>query len=261
LRLAFSNLAAPSWSLERTLEAVSEYGYDGFELRLIDGEPIEPLKLADATRSAVGRALDRAAVPLICLDTSIELGRLAEGELIAALELAHEWGAPMVRVFGGTLNPALPPGEARVEIVARLQGPLQLADELGVTIALETHDDFSSAAAVAELLQSADSPSLGALWDVHHPYRLGESPTEVLALLGERIVLVHVKDARRSDDSWELVLLGEGEVPVAESIAALGRVGYDGWISVEWEKRWHPNLVEPEIALPQHAQLLRRWLH
>jgi sugar phosphate isomerase/epimerase len=44
LKLASSNLAAPDWSLERTLAAVSEYGYDGLELRLLDGEPIEPLE-------------------------------------------------------------------------------------------------------------------------------------------------------------------------------------------------------------------------
>jgi sugar phosphate isomerase/epimerase len=260
LRLAFSNLGAPRWSLERTLEAVGEYGYDGVELRLIDGEPIAPLDLTRATRHAVRRALDRAEVPLVCLDTSIQLARLDERELNAALELAHDWGAPTVRVFGGTLNLALSPSEACAEILVALQGPLDLAHRLGITIALETHDDFSSAAAVAALLQSADNPSLGALWDVHHPYRLGESPGQVLGLLGERIVFVHVKDARRSEDGWELVLLGEGDVPVAESLAALRRTGYTGWVSVEWEKRWHPELDEPEIALPQHAQLLRRWL-
>jgi hypothetical protein len=33
--------------------------------------------------------------------------------------------------------------------------------------------------------------------------------------------------------------------------------GYHGWVSVEWEKRWHPELAEPEAALPHHAQILR----
>jgi fatty-acyl-CoA synthase len=260
LRLAFSNLAAPDWSLERALAAVCEYGYDGFELRLIDGQPIEPLNLTRATRQMVSRALARAEVPLVCLDTSIELVQLDERELNAALELAREWGAPTLRVFGGTLSPARSHAAALDEIAARLADPLELATELGITIALETHDDFSTAAAVAELLRRAASPSLGALWDVHHPYRLGESPTEVVDVLGDRIVFVHVKDARRSNGGWDLVLLGEGEVPAAESIAALRQFGYDGWLSVEWEKRWHPELPEPEVALPQHAELLHRWL-
>jgi len=31
-------------------------------------------------------------------------------------------------------------------------------------------------------------------------------------------------------------------------------------VSVEWEKRWHPEIAAPETALPQHLALLRRWL-
>src|SRR5205823_14409990 len=64
-RLAFSNLAAPAWTLERTLDAVGEYGYDGLELRLLDGEPIDPLSVDAGTRRAVGAALARAEVPLV----------------------------------------------------------------------------------------------------------------------------------------------------------------------------------------------------
>ena len=66
-----------------------------------------------------------------------------------------------------------------------------------------------------------------------------------------------MKDARRRGDDWELVSLGEGELPVRESIAALGALGYEGWLSVEWEKRWHPELAEPELALPRELAALR----
>ena len=83
---------------------------------------------------------------------------------------------------------------------------------------------------------------------------------DLLRALEARIYLVHVKDARRRDDGWELVPLGEGEVPVRESLAALRAAGYDGWLTVEWEKRWHPELAEPEVALPRDGDTLKRWL-
>ena len=181
-----------------------------------------------------------AAVPLVSLDTSIELARPFERELPAALELAAAWGAPIVRVFGGEVG--------ALDDVARL------------TVALETHDDFSSAELVAELLRRVESPSFAAVWDVHHPCRVGESPQEVVRALGTRIALVHVKDARRRGDGWELVELGDGEVPVRESLGRLREAGYDGWLTVEWEKRWHPELAEPELALPREGATLRRWL-
>jgi sugar phosphate isomerase/epimerase len=259
-RLAFSNLAAPAWTLERTLDAVGEYGYDGLELRLLDGEPIDPLSLDAATRRAVGALLARSAVPLVCLDTSIELARPFGLELAAALELASDWGAPTVRVFGGALGAESSETEALDDIARRLEPALGRAGELGLTVALETHDSFASAARVGELLRRVGNPSFAALWDLHHPYRMGESPQDVIRALGTRIHLVHVKDARRRDDGWELVPLGEGEVPVRDSLAALDAAGYDGWLTLEWEKRWHPELAAPEIALPRDGELLRRWV-
>ena len=235
------------------LDAVSEYGYDGLELRLLEGEPIDPMSLDAGTRRAVGTRLARAEVPVVCLDTSIELARPFERDLPAALELASEWGAPAVRVFGGEAG-------ALDDMVLRLESALDRAEQLGVTVALETHDSFSSAVLVGELLRRVGRSSFAALWDVHHPYRVGESPQEVLRALGPRIHLVHVKDARRRDDDWELVPLGDGDVPVRASIDALRAAGYDGWLAVEWEKRWHPELDEPEVALPRDLATLKRWL-
>ena len=216
---------------------------------MLDGEPIEPSLVDGATR----RTLARTQVPLVSLDTSIELARPFARDLEAALELAAEWGVPTVRVFGGSAG-------SPDDIALRLDKELGRAEELGVTVLLETHDAFASAALVADVLRRVDSSSFAALWDVHHPYRVGESPEDVVRALGSRIRLVHIKDARRRrGDDWQLVPLGEGEVPVRESLAALRAVGYDGWLTVEWEKRWHPELAEPEDALPRELETLVRW--
>jgi fatty-acyl-CoA synthase len=192
-------------------------------------------------------------VPLVSLDTSIELARPFERELPAALELADAWGAPIVRVFGGKVD-------ALDDVARRLEPALERAEELGLTLALETHDHFSSAELVAELLRRVGSPSFAAVWDLHHSYRVGEPPQDVVRALGTRIALVHVKDARRRSDGWELVALGDGEVPVRESLGRLLEAGYEGWLTVEWEKRWHSELAEPELALPRDGATLRRWL-
>jgi len=241
-RIAYSNLAAPAWPLERAVEAVREYGFDGLELRLLDGEPIDVLELPASRRRTVAAALSETT--LVCLDTSIELAGPLDRALPAALELAREWGAGTIRVFGGEV--------ADLDDVARRLEPL-LADD--VVVALETHDAFASAARVAELLRRIESSSFAAIWDLHHPTRVGETPAGVAQALGGRIRLVHVKDARRHGDDWQLVPLGDGEVPVRDCLAAL--TDFDGWLTVEWEKRWHPELAEPELALPRELAALR----
>jgi sugar phosphate isomerase/epimerase len=122
-----------------------------------------------------------------------------------------------------------------------------------VTLVLETHDAFSTGAQVAELLRQADHPAVGALWDLHHPYREGEDPEATMQLLAPYLRHTHVKDSREG----RYTLMGEGDVPLAEMIGLLRSNGYDGWISVEWEKRWHPEIADPAIVMPQYAQRLR----
>ncbi len=129
-------------------------------------------------------------------------------------------------------------------------------------MALETHDAFSAAGAVAAVLAAVPSPRVGAVWDLLHTHRMGDPPARVWELLGSRLLDVHVKDARRAPDGagWELVSLGTGEVPVRECISVLHRGGYAGPLVVEWEKRWHPEIAEPEVALPHEIRVLRGWL-
>jgi sugar phosphate isomerase/epimerase len=54
------------------------------------------------------------------------------------------------------------------------------------------------------------------------------------------------------------VLPGEGQLPLAESIALLHASGYDGWLQFEHEKRWHPELLEPEVAFPAFTAWARK---
>ena len=37
----------------------------------------------------------------------------------------------------------------------------------------------------------------------------------------------------------------------------LAKAGYKGDYSFEWEKRWHPEIPEPEVAFPHYARVVR----
>src|SRR5260370_248828 len=105
MRLAFSTLACPGWSLDQVVAAAHAYGYQGVELRLIDGELIDGAMPA-ADRERVRRTFARAGLPIVAVDSS---GRVAAApdaktaldELGPFLELANEWESPIGRVFGG----------------------------------------------------------------------------------------------------------------------------------------------------------------
>ncbi len=269
-RVSFSTLAFPDATLASAVSLGRGWGYAGVELRLVDGELIDP-SMPAGERARIRRILSRSGLPAIAVDSSIRLTDDDPGpQLRRFLELASDWSAPLVRVFGGALAPGgnaggVAGGVGRRERLLAAAGVLSacvpLAARLGVAIGVETHDDFAASSVVAELLAMVDSPWIGAVWDSHHPHRVGETPAQVYANLGGRILLAQVKDARRvPPDGWRLVLLGEGEVPVREMLGLLAAGGYPHWISVEWEKRWHPEIEPPEVALPQHLDLLREWM-
>ena len=221
-----------------------------------------------ADRTRVKRTVTAAGLPVVAVDSSIRLtDEDPDPELARFLELASDWEAPLVRAFGGTLAEEQTARQEQLRAAARvLESSVPLAERLGVAIGVETHDAFSASSVVAELLAlvdpaALDSGAVGAVWDSHHPHRMGETPAQVYANLGPRILLAQVKDARRkADGDWQLVLLGEGEVPVRDMLGLLAAGGYPHWISVEWEKRWHPEIEEPEVSLPQHLDLLTKWL-
>jgi sugar phosphate isomerase/epimerase len=130
---------------------------------------------------------------------------------------------------------------------------------------LETHDNWARSEDALSLVKAANVANLKILWDVYHPYRMGESPAQTWEKLGgsEYVAHVHIKDARRDathPKGWQLTLLEEGEVPVREAVQLLARAGFDGYISLEWEKKWHPEIEEPEVALPHFAAKLRGYL-
>jgi len=265
-KLAFSTLACPDWSLERAIEEAQRWGYEGLELRLIDGQMIEP-DLPAADRESIGRLLRESGLGLVAADSSIRLvtDRLdveVETDLVSFMELAAGWSAPLVRVFGGNVPDGISNEDAVAKAVRILEVTAHVAERLGVKIGLETHDAFSAASAVARVMDRVSSPQVGVVWDVLHTHRSGETPQQVWDLVGPRILSVHIKDARPAPDGegWQLVLLGDGEVPVRACLDVLQRGGYGGWLVAEWEKRWHPEIEDPDVALPHEIAVLRDWL-
>ena len=271
MKLAFSTLACPAWSPTQVVENTLRFGYDGLELRLIDGKIIDPVYDAQKVQQMVALARTHG-VEVCTLDTSCTFNHNSKEErdqnqesLRAWIRLAQDVEVPLLRVFGGQgkadAEPVPTSQEVDAWVIDALHGVAAEAEQAGVTVVLETHDAFSSARRVAGVLKTVNSPAIKALWDSHHPYRMGESAQDVMEVLDGNIGHVHIKDARRvAPDSheWQLALLGDGEVPVNEQLALLHQHGYSGYASVEWEKCWHPEIADPEIALPQHAARLRR---
>ena len=264
--LAFSTLGCPGWSFEHAAQQAAQHGYRALEVRLYNGDII-PADLSASERAAIRRVLAETGIGIIGLGASTRFAFPDASERAANvqqlrqyIELAADLGVPLVRTFGSPGQITISMQDAINYAAEALNEVAPAAEQHGVVVALETHDAFCKGVDVAAALAQVDSNNIGAIWDVHHPFRMGEDIETTWRVLGPRIKHVHIKDgARRADGSWQLVLLGQGEVPCRAVVELLHREGYQGYIAAEWEKKWHPEIEEPEIALPQHAETLRAW--
>ena len=135
------------------------------------------------------------------------------------------------------------------------------AQPRGVVVLLESHGDFTDSPTLLELMHRADSPAVAILWDAHHTFAFGgEAPETTVQAIGPYIRHTHLKDSVPANGDRRYVLTGTGDVPIRRQIEALARRGYRGFYSFEWEKRWHPEIEEPEVAFAQFATVVSGFL-
>jgi sugar phosphate isomerase/epimerase len=265
-KLGFSTLGCPSYDIDQVIALAKNNDFSGVEIRFIRGEVDLP-KLEEFSPATIGktrRRFEDSGIQVVCIDTSVRMNSLDEGERRKQLEssrvlcaIAEGLRARYLRVFGGPI-PEQQDREATLNAI--VQGLSKVADETsarGVTTLLETHDHFSTSHSILDLFSRGASGNLGMLWDTLHTYRHGESGAHTWAQLGQRIKHVHVKDsAKSSPQGFALVLTGEGTAPIPSFLEVLKTANYNGYVHFEWEKAWHPEIAEPEVAIPHFARYM-----
>jgi len=271
MKISFTTLGCPDWDLDTICARAREYGYDGVDLRgLLDTLDVTLLPAFTTGVAETKRKLDEAGLQVSGISSSIRICApenrdVNVKEARRTIAVAGALGCQNVRVFGGG-NPQEIGREKAADIGAEcMTAILDLDGARDLRWLFETHDHWIRSHDCKLLLERIPDPAFGVLWDMGHTPRVGgETPAETIAAVGPRIGYTHVKDAvydpgheLAMGDGWRYVVPGTGQLPLAEAIALLKQSGYDGWIVFEHEKRWHPELPEPEVFFPQFARWVR----
>lgn len=265
LQWSFSTLGCPELTLEQTAALARRFGVPGIEARAFEGR----VDLPDLFAERYGRPEDFASrlrqegLRLSSMDTSLKLVGNSEAdrqEFLDFLPWAEAAGAPRLRVFDGG---SVESGMDRDSLAAALETLEWWEKEKRshgwkAELAIETHDSLTTAAAGHRLIEEAGEAA-NIIWDTHHTWKKGgASLEESWEALGSRVVHIHVKDSVSKPSArhpFTYTQLGEGEFPLVELFALLERVEYEGDISLEWERKWHPYLPPLETALEKARQL------
>jgi sugar phosphate isomerase/epimerase len=270
LPLGFSTLGCPTWPWLRILDFAAEHQFAAIELRGIQ-ENMDLTKVPEFAPARIAAAKQQLAahgLTVSCLGASAQMHDMDPVKHAAQLDearrfidLAHVLGAPYVRVFGNEYVKDVPRDQMLAHIGGALHEVGDYARGKDVTVIIESHGDFTDSPSLLELLQRADSPHVALLWDAHHTFVSGkEQPEDTVRQLGRYIRHTHLKDSVAAGNDRRYVLTGTGDVPVKRQIAALAKIGYRGLYSFEWEKRWHPEIEEPEVAIAQYARVAAEYL-
>lgn len=255
MKRAFSTLTCIELTLPEVLALANRCGIHGIEMRLSSGQGL------DNAQTICGLGIDQADhIRQLCHDAGVCLTDLATGvtakeydvaQLDVAkrcVDLASAVDCPALRIFvGAHVNRFSDPVKQDEDGIVRFLKELcPYAADHHVQIWLETHSTYSTGRAIRRLIDAVGAPNLYALWDLIHSIEFGESPAETVQVLGDRLAHVHLKDGRHSGDrnrtQYIHTTLGEGEMPLGLTLSLLHEAGYEGYVSLEWEKPWRPEL-------------------
>jgi len=252
--LTFTTLGCPDLTLEQAMALAAKHHLAAIELRSLGGTLELPSYLAKTygTPQKLAAGLAGAPVKVIAFDTSLKMIGNTPADREAFLQFvpwAEALGAKWLRTFdGGKTADAAEVAEAAATM--KWWRELRAKNGWKCDIMVETHDAFVTTPAILRFLAAA--PGAPILWDTHHTWKKGgEDPVATWRAIKAHVVHVHVKDSISVPVlkySYTYVLPGTGEFPMKPIISVL-RAEYQGAVSLEWEKVWHPYLAPLDEAL------------
>ena len=257
MKLSFSTRGWADLTWDTLLDTALEMKFTGIEVYNLwkfpaltaKGGPFHPHRLAATLRQLRDKKL---SIP--CLDTSLDLTACQENADLLGdmLTYARDLRVPYVVCWASQGEEA-----SEAALYDRIAALLPRAEELGVGILLKTSGIFADTGRLRRFLEHYASDWLGALWDMHHPYRdYGESADTTIKNLGTYVRHVHLRD---SDEDGSYNLIGEGTLPIRDMIRALSSINYDGFISLEWKPEWMEDLTDREIIFPHFVNFMSRF--
>lgn len=263
-KLSFSTLGCPDWSFDKIIEIASKNGYKGIEIRGLQRQLDLPLCPEFANKEAVNisnQKIKDKNLQIIDLGSSANLHFLDQKKkqenidhAKRFIELAEKINCPFVRVFPNDLPKEQNESKTIDSIISSLIELGDFAKGSKVKILMESHGKVIYKDMLLKIMQSTESHNVGLIWDIWNMWSVTkEPPSEVFQTLKKYIFHTHIKDGLIENENHKYVLLGVGISPLKEAISLLQNGGYKGYYSFEWEKMWHPEIEEPEIAIPHYS--------
>jgi len=286
-------MATPELDVFEALRFFHSIGLDGVEIVVqSDYKSGIPYEADDALLFEIKEAADLLQLEVAALtpylnkyndlDESIRQNEIQM--LKRVIDMARVLGATGIRIYGGAFrdDETDPNDEKFHQLVKSLQECGDYATPFGICLNIENHFGTMTTTAcdTMRVIRAVNRKNVGVLYDqANLAFLPAEECEEAIKLQSDAIHYVHVKDLTyrggkpgrfRSDSvshiSEEIRTVysrfpGDGVLDWPDILGRLKKSGYDGWLSLEYERRWgKQDLPAATQGLPICVCRLRKWM-
>lgn len=257
MKLSFSTNAFVGFTVFEAIEAIADAGYAGVEL-LADVPHLYPFSTTERHLAQTASILEKRGLRVANINANTAVGyygrdvkfweplfepSLANPDRDArkwrieytkrCIDMARTLSCRNVSVTSGRMVPGILPEKSLARLRESLLEVVGYAADRGVRVGMEYEPGLlvERFGELAELIGEIGTENFGANLDLGHSNVLGEDPQTIIPRLGSKIFHVHIEDIR-AGKHYHLVP-GDGDIDFRTIFAALDRVSYTGFLTVE----------------------------
>lgn len=288
-KIAGHTMGTPEYTVLEALQLFHDIGLDGAEIVVQDGYKSGiPVNCPQVQLEKIKRKADELGLRIIALtpynsrfnDLDPAVRQAEEADIKRCIQYAEFLGAEYIRIYGGNYAAGDTDPDGR-KWAALVESMRLLGDEAGrhhVKLVIENHFNTMTVSArqSIDLSREINHPAVGILYDQANLAFTGQEDYQTaIPLQQEKVYYMHVKDLKFKENSQGFVssdvshpkeeernvitrIVGEGELDWPSILNAVKGRGYDGWLSLEYERRWHPDdIPDASIGMKKSAEYLR----
>ena len=246
MKVAYGTYAMPTTPLEEAIPAISGMGYDGVEMAISPRhigslpEQLDTNRRAHLRQLLADNHLELVALMVLKLHV-LEMEDSKHRENLRATEklaqLARDLGVETTPVIAMGIGGQTDHWQLDRDLIARRgRDYADLAADHDFTLAAEAHarTAVDRTDRALWLIDQVDSPNFGLHFDIVHFFMGGERIEDSVRSLVPITVHTHVTDAhRRPDGTFDLRLLGQGDLDTTTYVREMHAAGWPGFITLE----------------------------
>lgn len=288
MKIAGHTMGTPEYTVNEAIKLFHDIGIDGAEIVVQDGYHSGlSTALTDEELASTKQCAEENGIEICCLTPynsyfnalDEELRQSECAAICKVIDACAYLGAHYIRIYGGNRvagdNDRIP--ERRAKLVESMRYLGDKAAEKDVTLVIENHFNTMcvSAEESASMIKEINHPNVRILYDqANLSFTEKEGYEEAIAIQQDYVAYMHVKDlvfkegvaftsdeVSHPEESKRNVytrIVGEGVVAWPEILKLCKEHGYDGWLSMEYERRWHPDdIPDASIGMKKGADYIK----